>query len=168
MDEGLAFLLSLILSSMLQNFDDMITETRELLTLSVIDDSLWDNISNVARSVFVPFGTTIIVICLMIEIAQTASRVDLLKWEHAIKIGVKMVLTKVAVDNVSLFLEACYKQSIRFINSVPNDLNVGGNYTIYNRTFKWMVGAIWCYGIHVYFMDSYTIVWCGYYGTSLW
>lgn len=68
-----------------------------------------------------PFCQTIIALCLLIELAQTTMKVDMLKWEHGLKVCIKMVLAKVCIDVAPDFLWACYLQAGEWISSI------GGN-----------------------------------------
>lgn len=122
MGEGFKYIIYLLLKGLFGTYDGMMIRAYELLCLKGIPTQMWNDFRSISSIVFQPFATTILVICLMIEIAQTTAKVDMLKWEHAIKLGVKMVLAKVAIDVAPTFLEACYLQSISFINKIPLDL----------------------------------------------
>lgn len=59
----------------------------------------------------------------MIEIAQVAAKVDIIKWEHGLKLCVKMVFAKLCIDIAPTFLRACYNQASLWISSA---MSVGG------------------------------------------
>lgn len=54
-------------------------------------------------------------ICLMIEMAQVAAKVDIIKWEMALKLGFKLVAAKVCIDMGALFLQALWQQAMEWI-----------------------------------------------------
>jgi len=84
------------------------------------DMPAWDVIVNTVSSVLRPFALTIIAICLLIEIAQVSAKVDMLKWEHGLKLAVKMVFARVAIDIAPLFLRATYAQAAQWIGGLMN------------------------------------------------
>ena len=135
MGVGIKYLLYTLLKGLFNSYDGMMINTQELLTLYGIDSLTWGNIRSLSSLIFQPFATTIIVICLMLEIAQTTAKVDMLKWEHAIKLGVKMVLAKVAIGIAPAFLWACYQQSIDFIKAVPDSLFPNTGYKLGENMF---------------------------------
>lgn len=99
----------------LERFDTLVTDAETVLTGDL--SGSWDQIlalSNIIK----PFCLTIIGLCLLIELAQVAAKVDLLKWEHGLKVGVKMVLAKVCLDTAPLFLKACYVQANKWVASL--------------------------------------------------
>ena len=85
--------------------------------------SVWGTMNTIAISLR-PFCYLIITICLLIEIAQVAQKVDVISWEHGIKLCLKMVITKVIIDVVPTFLRACWRQSNDWITVVVGDGNV--------------------------------------------
>ena len=97
----------------LLGFDDMCTEAIRVLT-DGFDTSLLVTVT----SALVPFCMTIIGICLFIELAQVAMKVDMLKWEHGLKCCVKMVLARLFIDIAPTFLEACYLTASGWIAGV--------------------------------------------------
>lgn len=117
------FLLTFI-TSVLSSFDAMLDNaTNVLVTGGGID--IWDAVvafSTVLR----PFCYTIIAICLLIEIAQTAMKVDLLQWEHGLKVGIKMVLSKVCIDIAPTLLKAIYAQAADWTGSASSASFGGG------------------------------------------
>lgn len=108
------FIKNLIIDSF-KGFDSMIIGAQNVLTQT--NDSVWDNILQLSN-ILKPFCYTIIGICLLIEIAQVASKVDVMKWEHGLKVLVKMVLAKVCIDIAPVFLKACYMQAALWISSI--------------------------------------------------
>lgn len=104
-----------------QEFDKMVDAAEEVLTGSA---SIWGTILNLSNSLK-PFCYIIIAICLLIEIAQVFAKVDMLRWEHGMKLGVKLVFSKVCIDIAPKFLKACYEQAADWISKAAG---VGSNY----------------------------------------
>lgn len=115
-----------LMTSALQGFDAMLADAA-----TVLADGLgaWSAVSALS-STLRPFCYTIIGICLLIEIAQVASKVDIIKWEHGLKLCVKMVLAKVCIDIAPTFLQACYAQAQDWITSLSSGGSTLGNTTI--------------------------------------
>lgn len=110
----------------LTGFDSMLIKASNVLT-----DGL-DNWADIAAlSMYLrPFCYIIIAICLLLELAQVAAKVDILKWEHGLKLCVKMVLAKVAIDIAPTFLQACYLQAQAWIVSLANSNSIMGRKTM--------------------------------------
>lgn len=106
--------------SAFKGFDTMLGSAQNVLTQS--NDSVWNSVLTIA-DVLKPFCYTIIGICLLIEIAQVAAKVDIIKWEHGLKVLVKMVLAKVCIDIAPTILQACYMQAASWINSIGAGTN---------------------------------------------
>lgn len=120
MTEGLKdALLELILSA-LTGFDSMVESAQGVLTgvgtgsFNIM--GVWNSVVALSNSLK-PFCYVVIAICLLIEIAQVASKVDIIKWEHGLKLCVKMVFAKLCIDIAPTFLRACYNQANIWINS---------------------------------------------------
>ena len=94
------------------------TADRAGRILSLDMDGSWNIVAGYAQSIFAPFCYTIIAICLMLEIAQVAAKVDVIKWEHGLKLAVKMVLAKVCIDIAPTVLRAIYEQCASWIQSL--------------------------------------------------
>lgn len=107
------WLLSLMTSS-LKGFDEMLADSATVLKEGLGN---WSEVA-VLSDKLKPFCYTIITICLLIELAQVASKVDIIKWEHGLKICVKMVLAKVCIDISPTFLQACYAQAQDWITKL--------------------------------------------------
>lgn len=102
-----------LLSDAFGNFDTLVNNSVGVLTgggsfFSASD--VWSQVIALSNSLK-PFCYIVIGICLLIELAQVASKVDIIKWEHGLKIAVKMVLAKVMIDIAPTFLRACYNQA---------------------------------------------------------
>lgn len=97
-------------------FDGMLTSSKDVLSNGL---GSWGDMVALSENLR-PFCYTIIAICLMIEIALVASKVDILKWEHGLKLCVKMVLAKVCIDTAPTFLEACYLQAQSWISALSD------------------------------------------------
>ena len=107
------FLLNLIMGA-LNNFDTMIERAADVLGGEM---NSWGAVVGFAHATLRPFCLIIIGICLLIELAQVASKVDIIKWEHGLKVCVKMVLAVVFTDIAPTFLEACYSQAAAWITA---------------------------------------------------
>ena len=117
-------LLNLIKSAM-NGFDSMVSNAQDVLTGGAFDtNSVWSSVLNLSN-VLKPFCYVVIGICLLIEIAQVAAKVDIIKWEHGLKLCVKMVFAKLCIDIAPTFLRACYNQASMWIISATGT----GNYT---------------------------------------
>lgn len=109
-----------LLSDAFVSFDTLVNNSVEVLTgggTAFSADSVWSQIITLSNALK-PFCYIVIGICLLIELAQVASKVDIIKWEHGLKIAVKMVLSKVMIDIAPTFLRACYNQAALWITSM--------------------------------------------------
>jgi hypothetical protein len=107
-----------LLHGAVTSFDTMTQNASDVLT-SGISESLWTDVVNLSDNL-VPFCNIIVGLCMMLELAKIASKVDLIKWEHGLKVGVKMVLAKVCIEIAPTFLHACYNQACLFISSMSS------------------------------------------------
>lgn len=117
------WLLALIVNAM-TGFDNMVSSAEAVLTGSDSTYNIaaaWDTILGLSTALK-PFCYVVITLCLLIELAQVAIKLDMIKWEAALKVAVKMVLAKVIIDVAPTFLEACYLQANEWITEV---LSVG-------------------------------------------
>lgn len=108
------------------SFAALINESTDILTVNLtgsgvkwVEDA-WGIVEGVC-DVLNPFCQTIIALCLLIELAQTIMKVDMLKWEHGLKFCIKMVFAKVCITLAPTFLKACYQQASIWILSVGAD-----------------------------------------------
>lgn len=115
-----------LMTSALQGFDSMLADASNVLTGGLGE---WSSVAALS-STLLPFCYTIIGICLLIEIAQVASKVDIIKWEHGLKLCVKMVLAKVCIDIAPTFLKACYAQAQDWITGLSSGGSTLGNKTV--------------------------------------
>lgn len=115
-----------LMTSALQGFDNMLADASNVLTGGLGD---WASVASLS-STLRPFCYTIIGICLLIEIAQVAAKVDIIKWEHGLKLCVKMVLAKVCIDIAPTFLQACYAQAQDWITGLSSGGSTLGNTTV--------------------------------------
>lgn len=115
-----------LMTSALQGFDSMLADASNVLTGGLGE---WSSVAALS-STLRPFCYTIIGICLLIEIAQVASKVDIIKWEHGLKLCVKMVLAKVCIDIAPTFLQACYAQAQDWITGLSSGGSTLGNTTV--------------------------------------
>ena len=114
-----------LMTSALQGFDSMLADASNVLTGGLGE---WSSVAALS-STLRPFCYTIIGICLLIKIAQVASKVDIIKWEHGLKLCVKMVLAKVCIDIAPTFLKACYAQAQDWITGLSSGGSKLGNTT---------------------------------------
>jgi len=98
----------------LNGFDKTVARAQEVLrgtgTYAFDADYVWDQVVRLS-GYLKPFCNIVIAICLLIELAQVAAKVDVIQWEHGLKICIKMVLAKVCIDIAPTFLRACYDQA---------------------------------------------------------
>ena len=109
-----------LLSDAFTSFDTLVNNSVDVLTgggSAFSADSVWSQVISLSNALK-PFCYIVIGICLLIELANVASKVDLIKWEHGLKIAVKMVLSKVMIDIAPTFLKACYNQAALWIGSL--------------------------------------------------
>ncbi|MDR2650647.1 MAG: hypothetical protein LBB94_13170 [Clostridiales bacterium] len=106
-----------LIDNALTGFDNTFDQSLTILSGDLDQWIEVDKIADPLRN----FCYTIIGICLLIELAQVASKVDMLKWEHGLKVMVKMALSKVCIDIAPDFLLACYKQSQAWIIGIKLD-----------------------------------------------
>ena len=118
-------LVALIASALLA-FDNTLSSAQDVLSEGL---SSWGNILTLSAALR-PFCYIIIGICLMIELAQTAAKVDIVKWEYALRLGVKMVLARVCIDIAPVFLEAIYLQSSEWVTLATGAALGGGVYDL--------------------------------------
>lgn len=107
-------LVKTLLLDALSSIDAMITSAAKVLSGQGGVADIWYDVVELSQ-VLVPFCNIVIAICLLIEIAQVAAKVDIIKWEHGLKLCVKMALAKVAIDITPTFLRACYNQATLWI-----------------------------------------------------
>lgn len=121
--DGLKESLIELTTSTITSFDTIVVETQGILTTEW--GAAWSaaiGLSNALK----PFCLIIIAICILIELAQVASKVDIIKWEHGLKVAVKLVLARVCIDIAPTFLRACYNQANIWIRDATS---VGGSLT---------------------------------------
>lgn len=110
-------LVKTLLLDAITSIDSMIANAAEVLSGGGGVTDIWYQIVTLSN-ILKPFCNIVIAICLLIEIAQVAAKVDIIKWEHGLKLCVKMALAKVAIDVAPTFLRACYNQATLWINSL--------------------------------------------------
>lgn len=77
--------------------------------------------------VFTTVCTTILGICVLSEIAVYSTRVDTMRWEHAVKIGVKIAFAKACCDNVQSLITSIYKQSQAWATNIGSFTGASGS-----------------------------------------
>lgn len=122
MDGVLDYLMSLLASG-LNGFDKTLADSQDILAQPV--GGAWTQILGLSE-ILKPFCYVVIAICLLIELANVASKVDVVKWEHGLKIAVKLALSKVCIDIAPTFLQACYVQACDWITGIgQNEIKLG-------------------------------------------
>lgn len=121
--DGLKETLLNLIKSAMNGFDSTVSSAQDVLTGGLFDtDAVWSSVLALSNALK-PFCYVVIGICLLIEIAQVAAKVDIIKWEHGLKLCVKMVFAKLCIDVAPTFLRACYNQASLWISSA---MSVGG------------------------------------------
>lgn len=120
-------LIANLLSDAISSIDTMIADATTALTGGGVWGSAWATIVGWSAGLR-PFCNIVIGICLLIEIAQVASKVDIIKWEHGLKLCVKAALARVAIDIAPTFLRACYNQAGLWIGTIGGSNPTIGSY----------------------------------------
>lgn len=121
--DGLKETLLNLIKSAMNGFDSTVSSAQDVLTGGLFDtNAVWSSVLALSNALK-PFCYVVIGICLLIEIAQVAAKVDIIKWEHGLKLCVKMVFAKLCIDIAPTFLRACYNQTSLWISSA---MSVGG------------------------------------------
>lgn len=121
--DGLKETLLNLIESAMNGFDSTVSSAQDVLTGGLFDtNAVWSSVLALSNALK-PFCYVVIGICLLIEIAQVAAKVDIIKWEHGLKLCVKMVFAKLCIDIAPTFLRACYNQASLWISSA---MSVGG------------------------------------------
>ena len=114
--DGLKDALKALMTSSLDGFDTMLANSASVLSNGL---DQWGSVAALSNTLR-PFCYIIIGICLLIELAQVAAKVDIMKWEHGLRLLVKMVLAKVCIDIAPTFLQACYAQAQEWIGNLSS------------------------------------------------
>ncbi len=122
--DGLKEWLIKLIEFTFKGFDFMMKDAKTVLS-GGLPSGVWETAVNLS-SYLVPFCNIIIGICLLTELALIASKVDLVKWEHGLKILVKMVFAKAAISIAPTFLQACYKQAQAWVDIMASGNSIMG------------------------------------------
>jgi len=147
------WLLSLI-GSALHGFDEMLQGAINVLSQPL---GQWDTINFTIAGALRPFCYTIIGICLLIELAQVAAKVDIIKWEMGLKIAVKMVLAKVAIDMAPTVLQAIYLQVQDWVVALGGGGSTMGS-DIYDQIHDLVIGVNGLWNILGMFLSSFIVL----------
>lgn len=120
--DGLKSGIESLMESALLGFDDSLNAAWKYLAEQ--NDGVWDTVLDLSDALK-PFCYIVIALCLLIEIAQVAMKVDMVKWEHGLKLGCKMVIAKLCIEIAPKFLKACYLQACIWIGGLSNGVNLG-------------------------------------------
>ena len=111
------FLLQYIATT-LEGFDEMINGAVEVLMDSAAGGSAnWASMLSLSEYLK-PFCLIVVGICVLIELANTAAKVDMITWEQGVRLGIKVCLAKVFIDIAPVFLRACYVQAQSWIAAI--------------------------------------------------
>lgn len=118
--DGLKQTLLEMIKSAMNGFDSMVVSAQDVLTGGAFDtNAVWSSVLTLSNALK-PFCYIVIGICLLIEMAQVAAKVDIIKWEHGLKLCIKMVFAKLCIDIAPTFLRACYNQASMWITSATS------------------------------------------------
>ena len=144
--DGLKETLLNLIKSAMNGFDSTVSSAQDVLTGGLFDtNAVWSSVLALSNALK-PFCYVVIGICLLIEIAQVAAKVDIIKWEHGLKLCVKMVFAKLCIDIAPTFLRACYNQASLWISSAMSgggDTNLGSLMTTEVETQISSISGIW-------------------------
>lgn len=131
--DGLKKLLISLMTIAFEGFDQCLQDSKDVLTNASFgnEEAIWETVLGYS-DVLKPFCLVIIAICLLIELANVAAKVDLVKWEYALRIGIKMCLARVCLDVAPTFLRACYLQAQSWIANLAEGESMLGT-TCVNR-----------------------------------
>ncbi len=125
----LAAFLSL-LESAFKGFDESVAKAIEALTTEMVDGD-GNNVFSLMvgkAGVLVPFCNVILAAFFAMELYQVAQKVDMLKWEHVLKLGVKYCFCVSAMNMIPDFLWSCYRQASAWMNSFAGaDMQMGSD-----------------------------------------
>lgn len=97
-------------------FDRLLNDAARFLTNPMFDIAAVDDIIYVLQYV----ATMIAVICCLIELIQVGAKVDNIRWETVLKVAIKLVLARLAIENAPLLMSAMYQQSATWINQIAD------------------------------------------------
>lgn len=115
MDGIKTFVYELIIS-MLNGFDDSITGAKNILTENIfnLDNGMYVYALDVL-DVIKPIAYTIISICFLIDFIKMIVKMDVLKFEFLLRVFLKLVLAKAAIDITAELLIAIYSTGSNLI-----------------------------------------------------
>lgn len=116
-----------LLESAFTGFDECIKKAVEALTdKMVINGSPAMDTMLSYSNTLIPFCNLILAALWAMEMYSVAQKVDMIKWEHALKLGVKYCFCVEALNIAPSFLRACYGQASAWMNSLKgNDVSLG-------------------------------------------
>lgn len=92
---------------MVSGFDGNIDKAISVLTEDIFAGDMFSMAQGIAN-VITPIALTIISICFLLEFLKITIKMDVLKWEYALRVFFKLVLAKVAIDVSVELLTAIY------------------------------------------------------------
>lgn len=116
-----------LLSSAFTGFDECIKKAVEVLTdqMEINGAPAMDTMLGYSDTL-IPFCNLILAALWAMEMYSVAQKVDMIKWEHVLKLGVKYCFCVEALKIAPSFLRACYGQASSWMNSLKGeDLSLG-------------------------------------------
>jgi hypothetical protein len=95
---------------MLSGYDTTLTDSVDVLTGAGGLPDIWDAVATFSYTLR-PFCYAIIGFVILIELARTMMSTDMIKWEMAFKVGIKLALARVCIDLAPTLLHAFYLQA---------------------------------------------------------
>lgn len=103
-----------LLLQTISGFDEMTQKAIDILSDAALVNDYWNQLM-VISNVLKPFAAIIIVFCVLYEIGDVTLKMDMLKWEHTLKLALKVCIAKVFIDIAPVFLQAVYLQTAKWI-----------------------------------------------------
>ncbi len=118
-----------LLESAFTGFDECIKKAVEALTDKMVINGqpAMDTMLGYSKTL-IPFCNLILAALWAMEMYSVAQKVDMIKWEHVLKLGVKYCFCVEALNIAPSFLRACYGQASAWMNSLKgSDLSLGAD-----------------------------------------
>ncbi|MDA8222497.1 hypothetical protein [Desulfosporosinus sp.] len=107
------YILSWIIQ-MVQGFDTNVARAVKVLTGDIFNGSMYAMAKGIA-DIITPVSLTIITIIFLIEFLKITIKMDVLKWEYGLRVFLKLVFAKVAIDLSFMLLMAIYATAAEWI-----------------------------------------------------
>ncbi|MEG2813145.1 MAG: hypothetical protein RSA79_00955 [Oscillospiraceae bacterium] len=105
------------ITKMLSYLDPMINEISTILgeDFLVQGNAMYDLAQNIAKFI-TPVALTIIGICFLLEFLKITVKMDILKWEFALKVFILLALSQAVISAAPMLMSAIYGSGIDLIN----------------------------------------------------